>query len=139
MLAGIKTHEEYHQYTAVNNNKLLIRGNGHLKHLKSAVVMADIIVDGGEPIHLAYAPVNFEENFDFDGKEAMMQRLFIFGGIVVVFAFMGSLVWYFLKVSRGNAQKDFETQISSRGIPMSDITSQSSSRNTQQSSMSMGE
>ena len=72
MLAGIKTHEEYHQYTAVNNNKLLIRGNGHLKHLKSAVVMADIIVDGGEPIHLAYAPVNFEENFDFDGKEAMM-------------------------------------------------------------------
>jgi hypothetical protein len=34
--------------------------------------MADIIVDGGEPIHLAYAPVNFEENFDFDGKEARM-------------------------------------------------------------------
>ena len=92
--------------------------------------MADIIVDGGEPIHLAYAPVNFEENFDFDGKEARMQNLFIFGGIVVVFAFMASLVWYFLKVSRGNAQKDFETQVSSRGIPMSDITSQSSSRNT---------
>jgi hypothetical protein len=43
-----------------------------MKHLQSAVIMADIIVEGGEPIHLAYAPVSFVENFDFDGRESRL-------------------------------------------------------------------
>jgi len=70
--------------------------------------MAHIIPDGGEPIHLAYAPVNFKEAFDFDYREVKTRRFKLISGCILIFVFMASLVWYFLKLSRDNAQKSFE-------------------------------
>ena len=65
--------------------------------------MAHIIVDGGEPIHLAYAPVNFEEQYDFDLKDDHVKSLRLWGGIFGLFIFMGCLTWYILKSTRDAA------------------------------------
>jgi hypothetical protein len=52
-----------------DNSSIQIKGNEFLKGLQSAVVVVSIFTQGEEPVKFAYAPVVFNEGFDFDAQE----------------------------------------------------------------------
>ena len=49
-----------------SNSSVIVEGNDVFRNLKNAVIMAHVYTKGAEPTTLVYAPVSFDEVFDYD-------------------------------------------------------------------------
>mmetsp|Transcript_13172 Transcript_13172/g.20500 ORF Transcript_13172/g.20500 Transcript_13172/m.20500 type:complete len:242 (+) Transcript_13172:6022-6747(+) len=117
------------------DSKLLIVGNDYLKGLKYGVVVAHIFSRGEEPLSLAYAPVSFEGDYDFDHQMLVRKRWFVLGAFTIVVGGMGFLVWFFLFCSKRQADRSLRREVERDGIALRSMkNTETSSRDTSMAS-----
>lgn len=63
---------------------MTLHGNDILHKLKNAVVMAAVHDENGRRVHLAYAPVTFNDVYDFDAEANRIARLKFWGPVIII-------------------------------------------------------
>ena len=83
--------------------------------MRTAVVMAHILQEGAEPITLAYAPVKFEDDVDYDSKELRSKRIILFVSFVSIIGLFGGLTYCMLRWTKSSIQKEYTLRYDPRG------------------------
>jgi hypothetical protein len=82
------------------STNVTIRGNNVLRGLKFGVVLAHIFRQNEGQIGLAYAPVGFDQAFDFDAILTSGKRIHIFVALASAIIFFAFLAWCCLAWSK---------------------------------------
>ena len=85
-----------------------MKGNDIFKNLRNAVVMAHVYRKNAEPLTLVYAPVGFDQVFDYDTQLQRRKFIHILLSVLVVIVVFGLVTYLILNFSKYKSQKNFE-------------------------------